>query len=86
MNLIINGLVYIILTITLYILISTIDTAEGQNIKYKLVDVGVLNHSRQGKGIEMKIKPSQMPPGGSFFGSYVLKFYHIDNGTCGNEL
>ena len=38
--------------------------AAGQDISFELIDSGVLTHSVHGQGIEMRIKPSAMPPGG----------------------
>lgn len=38
--------------------------AAGQEIRYELIDAGILNHVIHGQGIEMRIKPNSMPQGG----------------------
>lgn len=35
--------------------------ASAQDIQWKLVDAGILNHSSHGKGIEMRIQPDPVP-------------------------
>lgn len=35
----------------------------AQEVRWDLVDTGVLNHSLHGKGIEMRIKPDPVPDG-----------------------
>ena len=47
----------------LSILALTISVASAQDVQWKLVDNGVLNHSSHGKGIEMRIKPDPILEG-----------------------
>lgn len=45
------------------ILAFAASAASAQDVQWKLVDTGVLNHSSHGKGIEMRIQPEPVPAG-----------------------
>lgn len=45
------------------ILVLAAPDASAQDVQWKLVDTGVLNHSSHGKGIEMRIQPDPVPEG-----------------------
>lgn len=45
------------------ILVLAASNASAQDVQWKLVDTGVLNHSSHGKGIEMRIQPDPVPEG-----------------------
>ena len=45
------------------ILVLAASNASAQDVQWKLVDTGVLNHSAHGKGIEMRIQPDPVPEG-----------------------
>ena len=45
------------------ILVFAGSDASAQDVQWKLVDAGVLNHSSHGKGIEMRIQPDPVPEG-----------------------
>ncbi|AWI86738.1 hypothetical protein CEW88_23530 (plasmid) [Alloyangia pacifica] len=45
------------------ILVLAASNASAQDIEWKLVDTGVLDHASHGKGIEMRIQPDPVPEG-----------------------
>ena len=45
------------------ILALTASAALAQDVQWKLIDTGVLNHSSHGEGIEMRIQPDPVPEG-----------------------
>ncbi len=45
------------------ILALAASAAAAQDVDWKWVDTGVLNHSSHGKGIEMRIQPDPIPEG-----------------------
>lgn len=45
------------------ILVLAASDASAQDVRWNLVDTGVLNHSSHGKGIEMRIQPDPIPEG-----------------------
>ncbi|PJI86280.1 hypothetical protein BC777_2648 [Yoonia maricola] len=45
------------------ILVLAASDASAQDVRWQLVDAGVLNHSSYGTGIEMRIQPDPVPEG-----------------------
>lgn len=43
------------------VLVLGASDASAQDVQWKLVNTGVLNHSSHGKGIEMRIQPDPVP-------------------------
>ncbi len=47
----------------IFILLAVPSPTSAQDVRWELVDTGVLNHSSHGQGIEMRIKPVPFPDG-----------------------
>ena len=52
-----------VLRLIIFALLSSLLPANAQDVRWELKDTGVLNHSKHGKGIEMRIKPDPLPNG-----------------------